>query len=239
MTEGFFKFPSTPHLAAPANIDIRRDKLMSKPEREEFLRHELIIEEKVDGANLGISFDSNADILLQNRGSCLQFPASGQWKKLEKWFTPKIEILFESLMDRYILFGEWCYARHSVYYNCLPDWFLGFDIYDSQEKRFLSSALRDKFFQKMHIYQVPVIAEGRYDLFSLKMLISESKLGNQMAEGIYLRFDDKEWLTQRAKLVHPAFIQSTGQHWSRSNIVPNKRANVPTLRGSDYALNNL
>ena len=39
-------------------------------------------------------------------------------------------MLFEILSEKFILFGEWCYAQHSIFYDRLPDWFLGFDIYD-------------------------------------------------------------------------------------------------------------
>lgn len=42
------------------------------------------------------------------------------------------------------------------------------------------------------------------------------------AEGLYLRFDQGDWLVQRAKLVRPAFIQPVEQHWSRSGIKPNR-----------------
>ncbi len=38
----------------------------------------------------------------------------------------------------------------------------------------------------------------------------------------YLRFDQGDWLEQRAKLVRPAFIQSIGGHWSRSGITANR-----------------
>ncbi len=58
MKGGFFKFPSTPHLALLGDVEIRGDKVMSELERAEFLCHEFAVEEKVDGANLGISFDS-------------------------------------------------------------------------------------------------------------------------------------------------------------------------------------
>ena len=51
---------------------------MSEPEREMFLRHELVVEEKVDGANLGISFGGEAHIRCQNRGEYLQYPYTGQ-----------------------------------------------------------------------------------------------------------------------------------------------------------------
>jgi hypothetical protein len=37
-----------------------------------------------------------------------------------------------------VLFGEWLAARHTMPYDCLPDWFLAFDVLDSHAQRFLS-----------------------------------------------------------------------------------------------------
>lgn len=222
MKADFFKFPSTPHLATLPGVDIRGDKVLSESERDEFLQQDLIIEEKVDGANLGISFDSEGNIRAQNRGAYLHLPGAGQWKKLGKWLTPQTDSLFEYLSDRFILFGEWCYAQHSVFYNRLPDWFLGFDIYDKQFRRFLSTNRRDELLKKMYVAQVPIIAGGRFTCPEIEKLISQSKLTNQPAEGLYLRCDQGDWLMQRAKLVRPAFIQSLEQHWSRSVIHPNR-----------------
>ncbi len=217
----FFKFPSTPHLATVAGVEIRDDKVLSESERNEFLQHDLIVEEKVDGANLGISFDSEGNIGAQNRGAYLHFPGAGQWKKLEEWLAPRTDLLFEHLNDRYILFGEWCYARHSVFYDRLPDWFLGFDIYDKLTGHFLSSSRRDSLCRKMRIARVPFIARRRFIFPEIVKLLSQSKLTDQPAEGLYLRLDQGEWLVQRAKLVRPGFIQSVAQHWSRSAINPN------------------
>lgn len=222
MKDDFFKYPTTPHLVTLAGVNIRGDKVLSESERDEFLQHDLVVEEKVDGANLGISFDSEGNIRAQNRGAYLHLPGSGQWKKLKEWLAPRTDILFENLTDRYILFGEWCYAQHSVFYDRLPDWFLGFDIYDKLSCHFLSSSRRDDLCKKMRIAQVPVIVCGRFIFPELVKLLSQSKLTDQPAEGLYLRFDQGEWLAQRAKLVRPAFIQSVEQHWSRSAIKPNR-----------------
>ncbi len=52
MKDDFFKFPSTPHLATLPGVDIRGDKVLSESERDAFLKHGLVVEEKVDGANL-------------------------------------------------------------------------------------------------------------------------------------------------------------------------------------------
>jgi len=222
LKDDFFKFPSTPHLALLADVEVRDDKVMPEFELSNFLRHELVVEEKVDGANLGISFDAGGNIRVQNRGTYLHLPSTGQWKKLAEWLSTRIDALFEQLTDRYILFGEWCYAQHSVVYDRLPDWFLGFDIYDKSTARFFSCIRRDKILRAIGISQVPKIDRGHFTLVELSELLSQSKISGKSAEGIYLRFDQGDWLVQRAKLVRPAFIQSVEQHWSRSSIKANR-----------------
>lgn len=222
MKEDFFKFPTTPHLTMLAGASIRGDKVMSELDRDDFLQHCLVVEEKIDGANLGLSFDSEGNIQIQNRGSYLHLPGVGQWKKLGEWLAPRNDMLFEHLSDYFILFGEWCYAQHSIFYDHLPDWFLGFDVYDKRFGRFLSSERREALFRKMYIAQVPVLARGRFTYPEVQMFLATSKFSNQPAEGIYLRFDQDGWLEQRAKLVRPTFIQSVNQHWSRLAIRANQ-----------------
>ena len=222
MSEDFFKFPSTSHLATLSGARIRGDKVLSPSERDEFLQHKLTIEEKVDGANLGISFSTQGNIRVQNRGAYLHLPGTGQWKKLEQWLTPRTDTFFEYLTDRYILFGEWCYAQHSIFYDRLPDWFLGFDIYDRQSSLFLSSRGRDVLLEKMNVFKVPLLTCGQFSFSEIKNLLSQSTLGASPAEGLYLRIDGEDWLEKRAKLVQAAFIQSVEKHWSRSALKPNK-----------------
>ncbi len=221
MKDDFFKFPSTPHLALPDGVEVRDDKVMPESERDDFLQHELVIEEKVDGANLGISFDAEGKVRAQNRGGYLFPPMTGQWKTLTGWLSSRTDIFFEQLTHRYILFGEWCYARHSVVYDRLPDWFLGFDIYDKSTAKFFSCSRRDEAFQAMDISQVPTLKRGHFTLPEINRLLSKSQLGNAPAEGLYLRVNHDDWLKQRAKLMHPDFIQSIEQHWSRSEIKVN------------------
>ncbi len=224
MKDGFVKFPSTPHLATLPGADLRSDKVLTETERDAFLKNELLVEEKVDGANLGISFDSEGNLRVQNRGEYLRLPGSdsGQWKKLGDWLVNRIDTLFESLTDRYILFGEWCYAQHLIYYERLPDWFLGYDIYDKLSGRFLSSHRRNQICGKIRITRVPVIARGRFLLPDLVKLLTRSQLTDHPAEGLYLRYDQDKWLEQRAKLVRPEFIRSIEKHWSRTPIRPNR-----------------
>jgi len=222
VSESLLKFPSTPHLAVLGGQQVRGDKVMDEPERSEFLRHELVVEEKVDGANLGISFGNAGNVRLQNRGTYLHPPNAGQWKHLDAWLQPKLDALFDALMDRYILFGEWCYAQHSVAYTRLPDWFLVFDVLDRRDGRFLSSCRRDELIRGASLCSVPEVARGRFTLDALRGLLATSKVGDGPAEGLYLRCDAGDWLGARAKLVRPEFIQTIDEHWARKPLVPNQ-----------------
>lgn len=221
MVRDFIKFPSTPHLAVLPRVSIRGDKVLDEEQRKEFLSHKLIVEEKIDGANLGISFDDGGNLFLQNRGSYLDKPFSGQWKKLPDWLQVKSELLFDALEDQLILFGEWCYARHSVSYSKLPSWFLGFDILEKRTLIFWSAKKRNSLLKKIDIPPVPLLANGHFSFSELEELLASSKLSSEPAEGIYLRYERDGRLVSRAKLVRPAFIQAVNKHWSKSQIRPN------------------
>jgi len=203
---------------------------MSGEERDEFLQHEITVEEKIDGANLGISFDGGGNLRLQNRGGIVQLPGQGQWKKLEEWLTSRIDTLFEHLEARLILFGEWCYARHSVFYDRLPDWFVGFDLYEKEKGYFFSVERRNELFKTMGIAQTPFVGQGVFTLQKLETLFARSQFGDHLSEGLYLRRDCGEWLAQRAKLVRPAFVQSLEEHWSRLPLAPNRLSASNTVR---------
>ena len=216
------KFPSTPHLAITGTNSIRDDKVLTDAERQEFLAHEIVVQEKVDGANLGISFDEEGALRMQSRGEYLRRPYLGQWKKLETLVDSRIDVLFEGLSDRYILFGEWCYARHSISYCRLTDWFLGFDIFDKQNLRFFSCPRVHLLLNQLKVEEVPLMARGRFSLNVLRNLTSHSRLTEGPAEGVYLRVDAGPWLQERAKLVRPEFAQAIAEHWSRMRVIPNR-----------------
>ncbi len=204
----FFKFPPTIHVAGES---LRADKVMSDEQRAVFLGHELVVEEKVDGANLGISFDGA--VRVQNRGEYLRV-WDGQWKHLGAWLEPRVDTLLVHLGGRLILFGEWCYARHSVAYGSLPDWFLGFDIYDREAGAFWGCGRRDALFAELGVVPVPGLGKGHFTLEGLGELLGKSRLGEGPAEGVYLRHEVGGWLVHRAKLVRAEFMRM-GAHWSR------------------------
>ena len=83
-------------------------------------RH-LVVEEKMDGANCAIRFAPDGALLLQSRGHYLAGgPRERQFDLLKAWAGRRAPALWDVLGDRYVLYGEWVYARHTIYYTALP-----------------------------------------------------------------------------------------------------------------------
>lgn len=221
----FLRFPRTPHLAWLGEGQPRDDKVLAPDEADSLLAQELIVEEKVDGANLGFSVDEHGTLRAQNRGSYLSRDRlAPQFKPLARWLEPREDDLATALFPSLMLFGEWCYAVHSVHYSRLPDWFLGFDVYDRAEGAFWSVPRRDALLDELGLAKVPRLAQGRFDLPALRALLGPSRVGEGPAEGLYVRHDAEGHLVSRAKLVRPEFVQAIDTHWSRRALRTNSIA---------------
>lgn len=223
MDQEFFKFPATLHLLSLGTQVARDDKLMSPDDVAHLLSSQITIEEKLDGANLGISIGSNGELCAQNRGSYIPRDAGGQFKQLWRWIDVRKDTLTEKLGDNLILFGEWCYAEHSVSYQELPDWLIAFDIFDRVKGQFYSVKRRNALLSEIDIEVVAVLGAGKFEMSDLKAFLERgSRYGASHPEGIYLRKDRGDWLHSRAKLVRPDFSQSIAVHWSSRILKVNR-----------------
>lgn len=231
MVEGFVKFPRTPHLLWQGESAPRGDKLLNPTEASALLRRPASVEEKVDGANVGLSVGPDGRLRAQSRGAYLEHGTAGQWKPLWRWLALRESQIVPALGPSLILFGEWCYAEHSVPYDALPDWMLVIDVYDRSADRFWSRDRRDVLARRLGLSVVPLLGQGLYNTHSLRKLIGPSRLGSVRAEGIYLRWDDSEWLTARAKVVRPGWVMASDEHWSSRPLRTNRLAK-PTAAAS-------
>lgn len=228
MNVKFFRFPHTPHIAWLAQGEPRDDKVLSHKEASELLSVEVVVEEKLDGANLGFSLSPAGELRAQNRGQYLHEPHAGQFARLPEWLLLHADKLRAALAEHsqaeLILFGEWCAARHSLEYDRLPDWFLLFDVYDRSQERFWSTPRRNALAAKLGLATVPRLLEGRLALAQLKDVLSRqhSHFRQGSLEGIVIRRESAEWCEARAKLVRPDFTQTIGEHWSKRRIEWNR-----------------
>ncbi|KNE64556.1 hypothetical protein AMAG_09915 [Allomyces macrogynus ATCC 38327] len=224
------KFPRTPHLIDTGSTT-PDDLVLDTPT--DFLARPgvtITLEEKVDGANLGIAL-VDGKFQVQNRGH-LVFGSEPQFTTVSRWLDQHRERLM-ALCDRFVVFGEWCIATHSVRYTRLPDAFIAFDLFDPRAGRFLSRA---RFAQEIEAANaldaaerrivtvpavdedVPTTANGWRDLVSTL----ESKFTDDgYAEGVYVRVDEGEWLARRAKVVRSGFIPDGARHWSSRALKKN------------------
>ncbi len=225
----FFKFPHTPHLLWLGKTPCRGDKVFGLEEARAFLNGQVTVEEKMDGTNIGLSLDESGALRVQSRGSYLARGSHPQFQPLWPWIEARRFGLVEALRPGLMLFGEWCFARHSVPYNRLPDWFLGFDVYERAADRFWSRDRRDRWLQGLGLYPVPHLARGRFSVNKVVSLIGPSRLGDVPMEGIYLRHDEGPWLEQRAKLVRPEFVQGIEGHWSEGALEKNALATISAI----------
>ncbi len=218
------KYPRTPHLAGSrlqtgdedlAVVDVA--DLRGRP---------IVVEEKLDGSNSGISFDPAGSLILQSRGHVLTGgPRERQFDLFKRWATARRAELWEVLGTRYVMYGEWLYARHTIPYDELPHYFLEFDMLDRETADFLSTERRRALLAGSPVVSVPVLADrpAKMDLAFRRSQCSSCEL----MEGLYLKWEEDGRVLGRYKYVRQSFLQAvedSGEHWMDRPIEPNRLA---------------
>lgn len=214
------------------------DEDLSQIRFSEIAGRHLAVEEKCDGANSAISFSEEGELLLQSRGHYL----TGGYRErhfnlLKQWANVHRDIFYHVLGNRYIMYGEWMYAKHTVFYDRLPHYFLEFDIYDRDSGIFLDTPSRRKLTEQMPVVSVPVLVERTFsdqkellDLIGRSAFISEEhiealrKVSTELGldadrqcqetdtsatmEGLYIKVEEGGQVTSRLKYVRASFLQS-------------------------------
>lgn len=233
---GFVKYPRTPHLFDSTGTP--DDKRLGTRESEAIISDSsLIVEEKLDGTNVGIHFCDAGKMILQCRGHKITSGMHPQYDLFKQWAMVQRGRLEHILENRYILFGEWMYAKHTIHYAKLPHYFFEFDIYDKQALIFLTLKDRLKMLAGSGILTVPILHTGAIHQKDLLSLVTESRFGSRfenprtqksdgLMEGLYVRTESDRKVTARAKLVRPEFIEKINQssHWQHQVMVPNQLA---------------
>lgn len=229
------KYPRTPHIEG-SRLQPGDEDLSQIPFDNIAGRH-IVIEEKIDGANSALSFNPQGELLLQSRGHYL----TGGYRErhynlFKQWAGIHQYTLWERLGCRYVMYGEWMYAKHSIYYDALPHYFMEFDILDRETERYLDTPSRQKITEGLPICSVPVLAEGRFSRMDdvLKYLgnsrfITPDHIANLRAtaekegldadkicretdatmtmEGLYIKVEEEGQVVQRVKYVRSSFLQ--------------------------------
>lgn len=209
------KYPRTPHLEGsrlqPGDSDHDQVSMSS------LVQGELVWEEKVDGANSGISFDEQGNLILQSRGHVLSGGArEAQFNLFKLWAQSLCEDLYIVLGDRYIMYGEWCYAKHSVFYDALNHYFQEFDIYDKVLGVWLGTDARHELLKDLPVCSVPVLHVGHLKTrAAIENLIQPSKFKTadwkvnlqQQATRAGVDADQAWWETEKSDLSEGLYLK--------------------------------
>lgn len=157
------KYPRTRHIEG-SRLQAGDEDLSQVPFSEVRGKH-LIVEEKVDGANMAVSFAPDGLLLLQSRGHYLTGGSAfeSQFDLVKSWAHAMSGRLRDVLGDRYVMYGECMYKKHTVFYDALPHYFMEFDVLDTQADRFLSTAARRRLLDELPVVSVPVLFQGEIE----------------------------------------------------------------------------
>lgn len=230
------KYPRTRHLQG-SRLQPGDEDLQAAPFAEIEGRH-LVVEEKLDGANAGLCFDEDGQLRLQSRGHYL----TGGYRErhfdlFKTWATCHREALYRALGDRYVMYGEWLYAKHTIFYDRLPHYFMEFDVFDRRMEQFLSTPRRRELLADTPVMPVPVVDEGPApSIEALAQQVAPSLYKSEdwwsaleqaaeregldvarvqqqtdaspLAEGLYIKVEEQGQVVARYKWVRASFLTS-------------------------------
>ncbi|CAF3133270.1 unnamed protein product [Rotaria socialis] len=189
----------------------------------------VIITEKVDGANMGFSLSADRELLVQNRSHYITSTAHAQFRPLYNWIETHREGLYHvldrdnSFPERYILYGEWLVATHSIPYTRLPDRFLAFDLYDRQTQTWADRDTLERLLAETKISLVHIMYRGPRptDAVLKEMVQRPSQFYDGPVEGIYVKEEQNGQVINRGKVVRSDFTAGITDHWDKAPMRKN------------------
>ena len=208
MVTQYYKYPRTYHLPWSPGLTTDDKKIESL---DSFDGKRVVVTEKIDGENTSLY----PDHLHARSMDSKHHPSRNCIKQLHS------EICF-NIPQGYRLCGENAFAKHSIFYDKLPSYFLLFSIWNGKQS--LSWDETVEWANLLGLNTVPVLYDGIWDENTIKSCWTGiSKFGSTQ-EGYVVRlaesyhFDD--FSKSVTKFVRENHVQ-TSEHWLNEKIIPN------------------
>jgi len=211
------KYNRTPHFPwskGCTNDDKIADDISS------LIDNPIIITEKMDGSNTSLEADG---CFARTHAGAPTHPSFDGLKALHAAIKYKIPPEIQ-------LFGEWCYALHSIAYSELPGYFLLFNVRNLKTNTWSSWEEVELWAEEIQVPTVPVLFKGVCDSeVNLEKLtdkfMKEPSICGGLREGIVARiqgeFSNELFSKYIAKNVRANHV-NTSEHWKNQEIVKNK-----------------
>lgn len=209
-----YKYPRTMHLPWSPGLQSDDKVIMTL---DGFVGKQVVVTEKMDGENATLyrdyyharSIDSNHHV-------------SRDWIKS---FHGTVK---NSIPENWRICGENLYAEHSIKYDNLPSYFMGFSIW-TDENICLSWEDTIEWFALIGIVPVNVRWTGTFENFLTQHEKFDSMASSDV-EGYVIRVADAfsfdDFNNCVAKFVRKGHVQ-TDEHWMHKTVTPNKLQSVP------------
>lgn len=198
-------YPRTPYLWRD---DGRRVNVVPDDEVRSWFISPVVVEEKLDGANVSFWLDSG-QICAASRGGPDAVDRAGQLGRVKGWAAARYQQLTGLLGEGRVLYGEWLWMRHSTAYDRLPDWLIVLDVRDPAGD-FMALPERDRLALDAGLTVPPRIFEGVLGSRDrLSALLGASRFGREPMEGLVIRRPDGA----RCKIVRPGFVRRSDDEW--------------------------
>ena len=203
------KYPKTYHLPWSEGIS-SDDKIQH--DLSHFENKDIIISEKMDGENTTLYSNYIHARSLDSKDHLSRHWIKGLWGNIK-----------HEIPDNWRICGENLYAKHSIYYNNLPSYFLVFSIWN-KNNICLSWKETKEWCNLLNLNTVPILYEGKFNLNFVKNF----KIDISKQEGFVMRlsneFKFEDFNKSVTKWVRESHVK-TNKHWMRDKIIPNKLKN--------------
>jgi hypothetical protein len=209
-----FHFPFSPGATNDDKIASSMDRLIGVP---------IVITEKLDGSNTSLEYDGC--YARTHAGP----PTHASFDRLKALHASVKHLILEHTQ----LFGEWCYAKHSIEYSELPGYFLLFNVRylnDDDPPNWGAWWEVETWAEEIGVPTVPVLFKGTVSSEKELKDLVESFMNQPSAcggirEGVVARvaegFADVDFSTCVMKCVRANHVQ-TSEHWKDQEIIKNR-----------------
>lgn len=206
----------------------KRKKCLSEENVNDLLRGHVNIEEKFDGGVLGLAWGGDRPLTVGKHSMVDYDVRSKRFYGLTEWIYNNYEKI-EQIPLGWIVYGEWMRVIHHIPYVDLPDYFLGFDVWDGNKKKFLNWIDRSIFLDSIGFAEVPTIYSGT-DLGVEDIICIAEGVGGVSNKSIYNYQEIIEGLIIRndngliGKYVRREFMEELedSENWLLAPVVENK-----------------
>ncbi len=213
-------YPRVAHLVPGRGT--RDDLVLGPTEVTDFLAQPVVVEEKLDGANVVVWMEAD-QVTCALRSGPGAMDRAGQLGPLRAWLAQHDEPLRSVLAGDAALYGEWLLLTHSVAYDRLPAYLVALDLWRA-ESCFAGVDERNRALGDAGLAAPPELWRGvPGTAAAVEGLMGPSTWGPQLMEGVVVR-TLHGGAPRLAKLIRAGFDRLDDDSWRQGRRPRNRLA---------------